>query len=101
MKIYPYICKRELSDKIGISTTAIDKNIMVLKKKKLLKRIGLDKGGHWFVLGSSPWRTKGENLYRDKKEVWSIQIFSVFFQPTLNESLIPAENFLIFHRKKV
>jgi ATP-dependent DNA helicase RecG len=43
------ISKRELSDNIGISTTAIDKNISVLKKKKLLRRIGPDKGGRWEV----------------------------------------------------
>jgi len=42
----PKISKKELSDKIGISTTAIDKNITALKKKKLLKRIGPAKGGY-------------------------------------------------------
>ena len=41
------ISKKELSHKIGISTTAIDKNISQLKKKGLLRRIGPDKGGHW------------------------------------------------------
>jgi len=49
MKARPYISKRELSDEIGISATAIDKNIMALKEKELLKRIGPDKGGHWKV----------------------------------------------------
>jgi len=37
----------ELAQKIGISTTAIENNIAKLKEKKLLKRIGPDKGGHW------------------------------------------------------
>ena len=46
----PAISKRELSDKIGISTTAIDKNIAALKKKKLLKRVGPAKGGHWEMI---------------------------------------------------
>ncbi len=50
VKINPYISKRELSDKIGISTTAIDKNIAKLKQKGLLKRVGSDKGGYWKVL---------------------------------------------------
>ena len=45
----PYISKQELSNKIGISTTAIDKNISKLKQKGLLKRIGPAKGGHWEV----------------------------------------------------
>ena len=43
------ISKRELAKKIGISTTAIDKNILTLKKKKIIKRIGPDKGGHWEI----------------------------------------------------
>lgn len=50
MKDNPYISKKELSDKIGISSTAIDKNIVILKKKGLLQRIGPDKGGYWQVI---------------------------------------------------
>jgi len=46
----PYISKNELSKKIGISTTAIDKNITKLKKEGLIKRIGPDKGGYWEVV---------------------------------------------------
>ncbi|MDO8140182.1 MAG: ATP-binding protein [Candidatus Brocadiales bacterium] len=46
----PYISKKELAGIIGISTTAIDKNIKQLKKKGLLKRIGPDKGGHWEIV---------------------------------------------------
>jgi ATP-dependent DNA helicase RecG len=42
--------KKDLSHKIGISTTAIDKNINQLKKKGLLLRVGPDKGGHWEVM---------------------------------------------------
>lgn len=46
----PYISKREMSEEIGISTTAIDKNISTLKKKDLLKRIGSARGGHWEIV---------------------------------------------------
>ena len=46
----PKISKREMSEKIGISTTAIDKNINALKKKGLLKRIGPAKGGYWSII---------------------------------------------------
>jgi ATP-dependent DNA helicase RecG len=46
----PYISKKKLSEIIGISTTAIDKNIQQLKKKGLIKRIGPDKGGHWEIV---------------------------------------------------
>ena len=46
----PRISKREMADSIGISTTAIDKNIIALKDKGLLQRIGSDKAGHWEIL---------------------------------------------------
>ena len=46
----PYISKREMSEEIGISTTAIDKNISTLKNKGLLKRIGPARGGHWKII---------------------------------------------------
>lgn len=47
MKKDPHISKKELSLKLGISSTAIDKNIITLKKKGLLRRIGADRGGYW------------------------------------------------------
>jgi ATP-dependent DNA helicase RecG len=40
----------QLSKKISISTTAIDKNIIKLKEFGLLRRVGPDKGGHWEVI---------------------------------------------------
>jgi ATP-dependent DNA helicase RecG len=46
----PYISKKKLSEIIGISTSAIDKNIQQLKKKGLFNRIGPDKGGHWEIV---------------------------------------------------
>lgn len=46
----PYISKKAMSKEIGISTTAIDKNLIALKQKGLLRRIGPDKGGHWEVI---------------------------------------------------
>ena len=46
----PHLSKREMAEKIGISTTAIDKNIEMLKKKELLKRVGSAKGGYWEIL---------------------------------------------------
>jgi len=49
MKKNPLISKKELSKKLGISTTSIDKNISQLKKKGLLRRIGPDKGGRWEI----------------------------------------------------
>lgn len=43
---HPSISKAELAQIIGISTTAIDKNIAALRDK-LIRRIGPDKGGRW------------------------------------------------------
>ncbi len=45
----PLISKKKMAEEIGISTTAVDKNINTLKKKEILKRIGPDKGGHWEI----------------------------------------------------
>ena len=46
----PKISKKRMSEILKISTTAIDKNINKLKSKKLLKRVGPDKGGYWEVI---------------------------------------------------
>jgi len=46
----PNISKKEMSERIGISTTAIDKNIISLKNKKIIKRIGSDKAGEWVII---------------------------------------------------
>jgi len=45
-----YISKREISNKIGISSTAVDKNISKLKQEKIIIRVGPAKGGHWEVI---------------------------------------------------
>ena len=50
MQATPKISKKDLAAAVGISATAIDKNIAVLKARSLLRRIGPDKGGHWEVL---------------------------------------------------
>ena len=49
----PQISKKEMSECIGISTTAIDKNISTLKKKKIIKRIGSDKSGYWKLIDNN------------------------------------------------
>ena len=46
----PTVSKHKIAESIGISSTAVDKNIDVLKRKGLLKRIGPDKGGYWKVI---------------------------------------------------
>ncbi len=46
----PKISKRELANKLGVSTTAVDKHIEKLKEMNILKRIGPAKGGEWKVV---------------------------------------------------
>lgn len=50
IKQNPYISKKELAVKLGISGTAIDNNIAFLRKNGFLERIGKTKGGYWQVL---------------------------------------------------
>jgi len=44
-----YISAQELSEVLGISSHAVEKQMANLKDKGLLKRIGPDKGGYWEV----------------------------------------------------
>ena len=50
MKENSKISITEIADKVGISTTSIEKNIGYLKKQGIVKRIGPAKGGHWEVV---------------------------------------------------
>ena len=45
-----YISKKKMAEILGISTTAVDKNIETLKEKGLLRRIGSAKAGHWQII---------------------------------------------------
>lgn len=50
MKDNKNITISELSTELGISTTAIEKNISYLKENNFIKRISGDYGGHWEVI---------------------------------------------------
>ena len=50
MKKDNHITIPEISEKLGISTTAVENNIKYLKDNKLIERIGPAKGGSWKVL---------------------------------------------------
>lgn len=50
MKYNKHITAKELSEYIKISTMAVDNNILKLKQKGILKRIGPAKGGYWKVV---------------------------------------------------
>jgi ATP-dependent DNA helicase RecG len=47
------ISRKELSAALKISESTIQKHIGQLRSKKLLVRVGPDKGGHWEVIGNS------------------------------------------------
>ncbi|MFP4522848.1 MAG: winged helix-turn-helix transcriptional regulator [Fibrobacterota bacterium] len=46
----PDITIKEISEKIGMAEKNVKVNLKKLKEKKLIARIGSDKGGHWKVL---------------------------------------------------
>lgn len=46
MKENASITQNELSEKTGLSRRGVERNIKILKDKKLIKRIGPDKGGY-------------------------------------------------------
>jgi ATP-dependent DNA helicase RecG len=45
----PYITQKELVKEIGLSRRGIEKNISILKAKRIIERIGPDKGGYWKI----------------------------------------------------
>lgn len=49
----PAISRRELSKKLNINQSAIQKHIEKLKKKGLLRRVGPAKGGYWEIIEKS------------------------------------------------
>ncbi|MCG3688416.1 RNA-binding domain-containing protein [Aliarcobacter butzleri] len=50
MQNNPKIAITALASELGISTTAIEKHIKILKKQNIIQRIGSAKGGHWEIL---------------------------------------------------
>jgi len=48
----PQVSKRAMAESLGISTTAIDKNLAKLKQKGILRRIGPPTGGLWEVVAN-------------------------------------------------
>lgn len=49
MKNNPEITNKELSDKLKLSTTAIEKNIKYLKNNNIIKRVGNKRTGKWYL----------------------------------------------------
>ncbi len=47
----PKVTVKKLAESLGISTTAVEKNIQYLRLHGYVQRIGAAKGGHWEVIG--------------------------------------------------
>ena len=50
MKANPNITARELADVLGVEQRTIERRIRVLREKGIVRRVGVDKTGHWEVL---------------------------------------------------
>ena len=50
LKDNPKLSAKKLSEQIGITSRAVEKQLAVLIEKGFLKRVGFPKGGHWEVL---------------------------------------------------
>ena len=50
LKENPKLSAKKLSEKIGITSRAVEKQLATLVEKGLLKREGSPKGGHWEIL---------------------------------------------------
>ena len=46
----PTISRKDISEKLDINESAIQKHLDILKGKKIIQRVGPDKGGHWELL---------------------------------------------------
>jgi ATP-dependent DNA helicase RecG len=49
LKKDPYITQKELGNIVGLSRRGVEKNISILKAKKIIERIGANKGGYWKI----------------------------------------------------
>ena len=50
IKQNPSITRKELSERLGLTEDGVKFHLNKLKEKKVIKRIGPDKGGHWEVI---------------------------------------------------
>tara|TARA_B110000211_G_C13882538_1_gene465784 strand:+ start:510 stop:821 length:312 start_codon:yes stop_codon:yes gene_type:complete len=48
--IDPRVSKKDMANKLGISETSVDKNLMRLKQKNIIARVGNNKDGSWVLI---------------------------------------------------
>ncbi len=50
IKENPYISRREIAEKVGITEDGVKKQLANMKRTGVIERIGADKGGYWSVV---------------------------------------------------
>ena len=55
----PQVSRKAMAEEIGISTTAIHRNLVRLKEKGILRRVGPARGGYWEVMSFADAETEG------------------------------------------
>ena len=51
LKENPSATRQQLAAATGLTVRGVERNLMVLKQRGRLRRVGPDKGGHWEVIG--------------------------------------------------
>jgi ATP-dependent DNA helicase RecG len=51
LKQNPTISRKDIAGKLGINESAVQKRLDALRKKRMLHRVGPDRGGHWEISG--------------------------------------------------
>jgi ATP-dependent DNA helicase RecG len=46
----PHVTRQELAKAIGITDSGVKYHLKKMQEKKLIRRVGPDKGGHWEVV---------------------------------------------------
>jgi len=47
-----HVTIREMAEAVGVSTRSVERNLETLQQKRVITRIGPDKGGHWELVDS-------------------------------------------------
>ena len=63
-----FVTQQELSKSIKINEKNIRNNILKLKEKGILKRVGPDRGGHWEIVGKIEDQKEHSGIYKKAKD---------------------------------
>ena len=65
-KVNPSISREEISQKLNINPSAVQRHIEKLKEKGIIKRVGPDKGGYWEVIDMNKRRKNNNGVKKDE-----------------------------------